>query len=352
MIRSVVAGGILTVLLALAFLNLRVMNYATLPVHRCVAWQAEMRAQAAEVVFVGTSRTGAGIDPEYIASALSQSLETQIEVDRLITWRSDLVHLNLMLREYLTERGAPQIVIIELTYLPVYERGRQDLNALTLEPRSYHFAEPKHLKALMSELGTDGSGLLDRAYQVASIAAFASNKLAISLYHLVRQPFGLLIDTADLCSKERRMKTEGAKAGLVFGSVGSADPLSAPPFSATPTGEPPLEDDAYTRPYESNLYENRLFENTIQLLQKAGVRQVILARIAPSPNSPLKDAASIGIPKMTGNVRFVDVAAEMSEERRKRISLQYRDKVHLTLVGARDLSDFFSGFLIDALQNQ
>jgi hypothetical protein len=344
MIRSGIAAVVLAGLLALATVNLNAMNFATLPVHRCVAWQARMDAPAADVMFVGTSRTGAGIDPAYIGAKLSQDRGVLTTADRLITWRSDMVHLNLMVRDYLAHRRAPKVAVIELTYLPIDERGPQNLHAPALEPRSYHFANPSYLRDLVAELN-GRTGLSFMKSEISFVAAFASNKLAVSLYHFVRQPLDILENSATVCAPERRAQTEGPRNGLVFASVGDADPATAKPFEPKLKAPPPLGDPAYMRAYDTNLYENRLFENTVQLLKAAGVEKVIFARLARYPNTPLDEAPMTGLPRVSDDVAFVDVAAVLPEDRRVRMSQQYRDMVHLAPNGARDLSDFMAEYL-------
>lgn len=344
MIRAGLAVIVLAGLLVLATVNLAAMNFATLPVHRCVAWQARMDAPAADVIFIGTSRTGAGIDPAHIAAQLSAERDIATTADRLITWRSDMVHLNLMVRDYLEHRGAPKVAVIELTYLPVEERGPQNVHAPYLEPRSYHFAAPSHLRDLITEMG-DGAGLPLLNSELRTVAAFASNKQAVSLYHFIRQPLGILKDPATRCTPGRRARTEGPRSGLVFASVGDADPATAEPVKPRLRADFSVEDPAYGRMYEANLYENMLFENTVQLLKAAGVEKVILARLAPYPNTPLDRTPMTGGPRVAADVDIVDVAAVLPEEWRLRMSRQYRDNVHLTPDGARDLSDFMVAYL-------
>lgn len=349
--RALIAFFIIVLLLGIASVNLTAMNFATLPVHRCVAWQARVQEPAADVLFIGTSRTGAGIDPAYIASALSDKRGENLAVDRLITWRSDMVHLNLMARDYLDNRGAPKVVVIELTYLPMAERGRQDLHALELEPRSYQFASSRQLSGLVSDLnGSDGLSFTKG--EMAFVAGFASNKFAGSFYHFIRQPLGLWENPETMCAPERRAVVEGPRRGLVFASVGEADPASAAPVEARIPKQKVVPDEAYARPYADNRYENRLFENTATLFKRGGAEKVLFVRLAPYPNIPLAPEAGMdGIPKLPKEALFVDVAGEIDEVRRDRMSRQYRDLVHLTVDGSRDLSDFFAELLEKMLED-
>lgn len=339
---------ILTGLLALFAVNLNAMNIATMDVHRCVAWQTRMDDPASDVMFIGTSRTGAGIDPAYIGVELSNNRGVLTTVDRLITWNPDMVHLNLMTRDYLIHRGAPKVAVIELTYWPAEERGLQNLHAPTLKISSYHFADPSHLRNLILELN-DGTRLSFMKGEISTVAAFASNKLAISIYNFIRQPFDIFQKTKNLCTPERRAQVEGPENGLVFASIGNTNPATAEPVDPKLKTSPPVGEPTYNRTYESNLYQNRLYENTVKLLKAAGVETVILARIAAYPNMPLDGTLMPGLPRVKDDVVFVDVAAVLPENRRVRMSQQYRDRAHLTPDGARDLSDFMVEYLQPSL---
>lgn len=82
----------------------------------CVYQMAAMDAPSADILFLGSSRTGRGIDPVYIENRLTKVHGLEFSVERIALEGSFSQQYRPVLQTYLNERGAPHILFLQVLY--------------------------------------------------------------------------------------------------------------------------------------------------------------------------------------------------------------------------------------------
>lgn len=337
---------------ALAVVNLDRMNFNTVSVHRCAAALATGDGPADDVLFVGSSRTGAALDPRYIQSLLRAGGRPDARVDRLITWGSDHVHLNLLLRAYLRHRGPPDRVFLEMT---VHEdpglRRWGTADALpVLDVHSLRYADLADYRDLMADprlAAASTERLVFLQARHMNSVEFMSAKLVQGLYHFIDNPLGLFRDLDADCSDAARRRDEGRGTGLVFDSLGAppADPVWRQRAKPVVAPRPPL---LATASDEALLYDVTYIRNTARLLKAAGVGRVTLLAVPASTETDPSPAAMARARALFPDVEIVGIADLATRAEREAMRREYRDAAHLTPRGAVVASGVVARLLVDS----
>ena len=100
-----------TLLIALIVTGERVGTYDVNRVFHCSHAVTLAPLPPADILFVGNSQTGAGIDPLYFAKQLNPLNPPRVE--KLTIVEAHIVTLRMLAEDYIEQRGAPKIVIFQ-----------------------------------------------------------------------------------------------------------------------------------------------------------------------------------------------------------------------------------------------
>lgn len=122
---------------------------------RCNLLLSRAGEPAADVLVVGSSRSGVALDPAVMARLLTAELGAAVRVDRLAIGHSPLRAMNAMMRNYFEGRGSPRIVVLEIMFTT--ERGIDRLagRGLALAPEDYLYRRDVNLLDFGQLLGQE-----------------------------------------------------------------------------------------------------------------------------------------------------------------------------------------------------
>ena len=112
---------------------------------RCNLLLSRADEPAADVLVIGSSRSGVALDPVVMERLLTAELRDMVRVDRLSLGHAPLRAMNGLLENYLEARGAPRIVVLEIMF--INERGIARLaeRGLALAPEDYLYRRDVNL---------------------------------------------------------------------------------------------------------------------------------------------------------------------------------------------------------------
>ena len=120
---------------------------------RCNLLLSRTGEAAANVLVVGSSRTGVALDPMVMEQLLAAELGFAVRVDRLAMGHSPLRAMNGLLANYLEARDAPRIVVLEIMFIT--RRGLDQLarRGLAVAPEDYIYQRDVNLLEFRQILG-------------------------------------------------------------------------------------------------------------------------------------------------------------------------------------------------------
>ena len=151
----------------------------------CINQSASRSGRASDVLFVGSSRTGAAIDTSYIENRLKQK-GYDLTVEQIIATGRDMTYLNLLSRKYIKNKGLPKHVFIEIIY---NNRTAEQINSLHPEPsvRSILLSDYKLYNELLSDEPFNAPlNFIQKNY--TSTIDYISTKYVSSLYLAAKRP--------------------------------------------------------------------------------------------------------------------------------------------------------------------
>lgn len=169
-----------------------------LPKHVLCAYQlADLERPAADIVFVGSSRIGRGIDPGYMMSRIASRSGKDISIERLALTRPNIPQFRPLLARYIAQRGAPRHVVLQLLYN--FKPDRQRTWDLPVNNgRNLAFADLDELReirasAKLNEYDTVLPRTLEAGYR--SLPALVLQKVETNIFSALRWPAKQLTGT-------------------------------------------------------------------------------------------------------------------------------------------------------------
>lgn len=163
---------------------------------RCNLALSRSGAPAADVLIIGSSRSGVALDPiamqEMLAHASARDAPT---VDRLALGRSPLRASLALLENYLEARGAPRVIALEIMFMTQRSIDRLADSGIVLPPERYVFRRDLNLMSFAQILRTpavampfsEDEGTLNLwRFRVRGVLLRAG----ALLYQFLRQPTG------------------------------------------------------------------------------------------------------------------------------------------------------------------
>lgn len=284
--KSYITGRLIIPLLALAAYTLIVVSVDyvggySLPAEIvCLKTDINRQVDKANVLFIGSSRTGAAVDPVYIESLLEDRAGKETSVYKINSTGPDLIFYNMMARDYLERAGAPEHVYIELMYAikktsEFYETHKNRPLIPYLSTKGIMLGDVSDYTALLvTEPFDESSKVIFRKYK--NPAQFLASKSNSAFYHFIRHPVSSYGDWRD-CQDTDSWRRKG---GLwIYGSLDKeavdSDVLltgalrTSPQFQYSLRNiEPRLPDSA------ARVYENESLNALKDLFLRAGTKSV------------------------------------------------------------------------------
>jgi len=115
-VRAVALAGCVALIAGLLWLDRNRAGPAN-AMARCNLLLSRVSEPAADVLVIGSSRTGVTLDPVALEEALSGELRRRASVDRLVLGRNPLRTMGGLLENYLETRGSPSIAVLEVMFM-------------------------------------------------------------------------------------------------------------------------------------------------------------------------------------------------------------------------------------------
>ncbi len=142
--RAVALTGTAALILGLLWLDANRGGPAS-AMARCNLLLTRASEPAAEVLVVGSSRSGVALDPVAMQRILTAELERPVSVDRLSMGHNPMRAMDGLLENYLEARGAPRIVVLELMFMTERSVTRLARRGLALAPEQYVYRRDVNL---------------------------------------------------------------------------------------------------------------------------------------------------------------------------------------------------------------
>jgi len=161
---------------------------------RCSLLLSEATAPAADVLIIGSSRSGVALDPLAMRNMLAHGLNASTpNVERIALGHNPLRLNHALLENYLDQRGAPQVLALEITFMTQRSIDRLAQRGLAIAPEQYIFRRDLNLMTFRQILQmpavampySQGEGLLNRwRFRLRGIALRAG----ALVYEFLRRP--------------------------------------------------------------------------------------------------------------------------------------------------------------------
>ena len=112
---------------------------------RCNLLLSQASEPAADVLIIGSSRTGAALDPVAMERILSVELRRRVSVERLSLGHSPLRAMNGLLENYLELRGAPSVAVLEVMFMTDRSFNRLAQRRFPAAPEDYMYLRDVNL---------------------------------------------------------------------------------------------------------------------------------------------------------------------------------------------------------------
>lgn len=332
-VRPLIACAIL---IGLVLAGRTTETYNVDPIFYCAYGVARADARAADVLFVGNSQTGASIDRAYIGDLLAGRGAPRIE--KLAQIRSSATTIRMLSAEYLRNRGAPRLVILQ----PMFVRYTRTEGMP---------GEPVHSRESIAYEGWDD------LIRIRDEAVQAENKGWLPRWARddYRSKAALWIDRqseqiiAAFTSLRRRAQAQRCRGEGKFALASHWPDRILPLRQDADAG--PLWDENDRRARDRRFGERldlrtgeewRAFEldqnrSLIAAFEQAGSEVVLVAY--PTLNREGKDAAEVKELAQVFGREVIDLRAGLDADERRLLNQSYRDPVHLNFAGAQILSE-------------
>ena len=196
------------------------------PMARCNLQLSRANKPAADVLVVGSSRSGVALDPVVIQRILTAELGRPIRVDRLSLGHNPLRAMSGLLDNYLEARGSPRIVVLEIMFMTERSIDRLARRGLALAPEHYIYRRDVNLldfRQLLAQPSvampfTAGEGVFDLwSHRLRGVVL----RIGALIYQALRAPE--LVQRLPDCSREDWTREAGWPSDFAF-SYGEFDP--------------------------------------------------------------------------------------------------------------------------------
>lgn len=308
-------------------------------VNRCQAKIFEEDAPPADLLLVGASRTGFGIDDDLVDLRLSSKAEHRTE--KIVLLGNAESDANMALRTYLRERGTPESLGIEILITRTAGDSAPPRFSAALTNRSYALfgadAYAGYLGALVDRGVVDFADIYARSHMPSPVKFFFDH-LQIGLDNAFRN-LDQALDPLGSCTRT---------VLPVWGPVASAPYTDATP---RPTQRKidglkkqseryvPIDVDS-RRAYG----EIAAMRDMVEIARDAGVENVFFYYF-PSFGEPADVIDLARVSELVPGAAMFDARPVVSDPSKPGLDLQFQDRAHLTKYGAYEVTVAFTEFI-------
>ena len=308
-------------------------------VNRCQARIFEDDTPAVDLLLVGASRTGFGIDENLVDLRLSG--DSKHRTDKIVLLGNAESDANMALRTYLRERGAPKTLGIELLLTRTANPAGPPRIGASLTNRSYALfgadAYSGYLGSLIDRKVVGLSDVYVRSH-LPSPVKFFFDHLQIGIDNAYRN-LDQAIDPLDDCSRT---------VLPVWGPVAAAPYTDATPRPSDRKIANLTKDAARYVPIDldsrSTSGELAVMQDMVKIARDAGVENVFLYYF-PSFGEPADVIDLQRVSELVPSTAMFDARPVVSDPAKPGLDLQFQDRAHLTKYGAYEVTVAFSEFL-------
>ncbi len=340
---------VVAALAGLAFAGSQLKNYELDYTNLCNHELTRLDAPPADILFIGNSRLGAAVDPVFIGETLSAATGAPVAVERLTLTYNDIPPLRVFTRDYLRERGAPDIAIVQLTYNRD-EALHPQIDAPIHPPRDIAFAGLADLAdiqetAEQNRYGERISRRYARGYR--SLPAMLFDRATMNIYAALRYPAHLVTGRPTRCEGE--MVQRQADIWL----YGTIEPDLFERDYRTPSDAEAAEWDAIVADYmplepaaEHRRFENDQLRRLIATLRENGA-DVYLTFLPSIHDEALSDADRAALADIFPDTPLIDLADLYASEGESGLATSYRDEDHVDIRAGAAISRFYAARLAE-----
>ena len=335
MIARVFAPLCATAIVAgLALLGARTETYDLNVVFHCAYEIARDERPAADILFVGNSQTGASIDPQYVQELLGG--EDVARVEKLAIIRANVVGLRMLVEDYVEQRGAPKLVVIQ----PMLVRAGRDAQAgRPIHPRdTVAYQDWDDLVAVQKDARPSPTGSILPYWAAKGYRTTATMWIdrqverisgALSIQRMAKHK--------RFCAGDRKFQQVGhwPNGTLPLAPGDSVGPVINEAAwdewrrEMSARNPAPLSDPS--RRFELDQNRKMLAE-----LEAAGSKVVLIGY--PNLGSAAEDTETYSALAATLGYEMIDVRSLLTKAERQQIQSLYRDPLHVNFAGAEILS--------------
>jgi hypothetical protein len=308
-------------------------------VNRCQAVVFEDDAPPAEVLLIGASRTGFGIDDDIVDRAMSPEGEHRTE--KIVLLGNADSDSNLALRTYLRERGAPKMLGIEVVITRVAGETMAARYGASLTNRSYALfgadAYDGYLSALIDNGVLDHSDVYARSHFPSPLKFFFEH-LQVGFDNAFRE-LDRALDPLDDC--ERTVLPVWEPVAAAPFTDAAPRPSDRKIANLNKEIERYVDVDVDSRRASGEL---AVMRDMVKIAREAGVEKIFLYYFPSWGETP--DMIDLGrVAELVPTDGMFDVRPIISDPSKPGLDLQYRDRAHLTQYAAYEVTAGFIDFL-------
>jgi hypothetical protein len=310
-------------------------------VNRCQASVFESNSPPADLLLIGASRTGFGIDEQIVDLRMSDAEKHTTE--KIVLLGNAESDANMALRTYLRERGAPKSIGIEILITRTAGDTVSARLGAALTNRSYALfganAYSGYLDALIERGVIDNADVYVRSHFPSPLKFFFDH-LQVGFDNALRS----LDQTVDPLGDCGRMVLR------VWGSVAAAPYTDATPQPTERRLERLKRESARYVPI--NVDSRRAYgeiaamRDMVKIAREAGVDNVFLYYF-PSFGEPTDVINLDRVSQLVPGTAMFDARQVLNDPSKPGLNLQYQDRAHLTKYGAYEVTTAFTDFLKD-----
>lgn len=338
----IVTAGVLA---AMVWSGAKLETYDLNTAFHCSHEVANLDRPAANILFVGNSQTGAGVDQAYVQNLIDP--EGSVKVEKLAIVQANIVALRMLLDDYIEHRGAPNIVVFQ----PMVVRAEhwQAPAGHPIHPRAdlafqdWDELVEVQLTAKPNPTGSSLPAWMEKGYRTLP-AVWVDRQI---------ERFMATLSYPRIAPVQRACRTEAAFQITNIWPYGHL-PLEEGEDPGPVVDQAKFQDwshDISQRKAASALDPSRQFEmdqhrQLLAALDAAGSDIVLVGY--PNMGKAASDAQEFAEFGTALGREVIDIRGILDDTERREIELLYRDPLHVNLAGA----EIFSSHLAEMLKGR
>lgn len=337
----------LAALCTMCLLGHKTETYGLAPHNACTFGLAESSSPAANILFMGNSRSGAAIDAGYIEDQINTKSQVYRTVERLALTDNDYPAMRILTERYLKSRGAPDTVILQIIH-ETSKPQKKNVGKPVLTRRALSYGNMDQLLRIQLNAKYNSNSTLSSEYiaqgyrsmPAALVGAFATGIYAsIRSIHkfLLFQNFGCA-DSEQMLHKQSEMwmhndilsnskevlKTTEAELEAAIAKEGELLPLQI---------DSPMR-----------YFENDQLSKLISTWKAVG-STVYITHIPALDETMLTKTEIESLERQFSNVHYLAIGSDFLSNRLEEKVQFYRDRTHVNIQGAEEISSKFANRL-------